>query len=139
MIAFLQMLQLILIVIEIFVVLAILIILLDFVWDATKGIRETRQFRRLQAKRDEAKAWIRQLKEETAYKSFFNDDNYICGFDSEGNLVLGEWLHPHHPTTAQAKKLFDEMDAIVKDESKRVAAGVPADADDRIFTNTKEL
>lgn len=65
---------------------------------------------RMHAATERAKEKLRMQKEKDAHESFFND-NYPCGFDSEGNLIHGEWVIP----TEKGREYLKEMDKISDD------------------------
>jgi len=142
MIAFLQMLLMILKIVEVYFFGLLFLSILVSIWsltDETRAIwKESRRKHRQTIQLERRQERLRQHKEETAAKATaearrkaFLGDPYMCGFDSDGKLILGEWMH--FPTFNDAQIILNEAEKIVKDEQKQIQK------DDLVFTNTEEL
>jgi hypothetical protein len=142
MLAFLQMLLLICKIAEVYFFGLLFLSILVSIWNLTDEARatwkETNRKRRAAKQKARRQARIREHKEETAQKAMmearrkaFLGDPYMCGFDSEGKLIVGEWMH--FPTFADAQTILDEAEQIVKAEQKQIQA------DELVFINTEEL
>lgn len=141
MIAFLQMLVMILQIVEVYFFGLLFLSILVAVWnltDETRAIRkEGRRKRRQATQLKRRQARLRQHKEETAAKATaearrkaFLGDPYMCGFDSDGKLILGEWMH--FPSFNDAQTILNEAEKIVKDEQKQIQK------DDLVFITIEE-